>query len=99
MSESWRSHRRRRYAARDRAIATRPKPLAKTNASTWYRTPDGVEHAFPVGSGWMRSRCAKARWTAAVELLEDDQAPTNPCADCELLVNGTEAEKREAFGR
>lgn len=66
------------------------------DAPKWWRAADGFDHAFSAGSGWMRSRCGDVRWTVA--LTPALFGPSNPCPTCDLLVNGTEGEKAEAFG-
>lgn len=64
----------------------------------WWRGPDGFDHAFGALTRWFTSLCPrKVRWTAALTPCLAN-TPSNPCPDCELLANGTESEKREAFG-
>ena len=73
-------------------MASRPAP-----EFTWWRAADGLDHAFRVVGAWMSSPCAnRVRWTAA--LAPSNPGPSNPCRDCDLIVNGTEGEKRVADG-
>lgn len=105
MAGSCSARRRRSYAPRRHDAESRPVDfrsetrLQEAPADKWWRVlTDDLDHAFSTaGTGYQRSRCGKARWTAACQPWTFAE-PSNPCADCELLVNGTEAEKREAFG-
>ncbi len=67
------------------------------DAVKWWRGSDGQDHAFRIIGAWMHSVCTnRVRWTAA--LTPALFGPSNACGDCDLIVNGTEAEHRVADG-
>lgn len=104
MAAPWKAHRRRRFAPRAHDIGTRPAdlhagvriPVRDEPEVRWWRIGE-LDHAFSTGAGYLRSKCKAVRWdvTAVPWTFAE---PSAPCPDCELLVNGTEAELREAFG-
>lgn len=62
----------------------------------WWRAADGFDHAFRVVGAWMSSACPnKVRWTAA--LVPAVFGPTNPCYECQAIVN-PESEQRALDG-
>lgn len=42
---------------------------------------DTNAHAFPVGPGWMHSRCDEVRWTVALQEPPEDASRCPSCAD------------------
>jgi hypothetical protein len=78
MPASWRARRRQTYSERRHDVATRPTPTP--TEVRWWRTPDGIDHAFNLGGSWMRSRCGSVTWTVVLTPLLF--GPANACAGC-----------------
>lgn len=77
-----RGTRRAAYRGRRHELETRPRVQADDGQIVWWRGPEG-DHAFPVTTGYLRSKCKAVRWDTTMQRVE---GTVKPCLDCLRLV-------------